>query len=65
MTEDSALVEVGSGQSVPVRAEALADALRPFLRADFAMFPLEVAVAVLAQLAVSEPRTGRTVRSGR
>ena len=65
MTEDSALVEVGAGRSVPVHAEALAEALRPFLRADFAMFPLEVAVTVLAQLAVGEPRTGRTLRPGR
>ncbi len=50
----SALVQLGNGEAVPVPAEALAEALRPFLRADFAMFPLEVAVAVLAQLEVRE-----------
>ncbi len=54
---ESALVQFRNGEAVPVRAEALAEALRPFLRADFAMFPLEVAVAVLAQLAVRESRS--------
>ena len=48
----AATVQLPDDTVVPVSAEALSEAMRPFLRADFAMHPLEVAIAVLARLEV-------------